>query len=578
MRLRLLIGWLAALAGGPLAAEEARPHVLWLSWEDCSPRLGCYGDPLARTPALDALAAGGQRYVNAFATFPVCAPTRASIITGMHPTTVGTHQMRCQTRLPQEVRMFPAWLRQAGYYTTNNAKEDYQHPGPTPPEVWDESSPRAHWKNRPRPEQPFFAVFNFTRTHESQSHRLDADPPPAGSEGWVDPASVELPPYYPDTPKVRQALAQHYRRIAELDRWVARHLADLKAAGLADDTIVICWSDHGDGRPRAKRWIRASGLRVPLIVHIPEKWRGRLPAGQFSPGRTEERLVALMDLAPTTLALCGLEAPAHMQARAFLGPDRPPAPAFLVCGRNRMDERYDFVRGVTDGRFLYVRNFEPWRRAMPQQDYGEKHVIMQEIRRLEASGGLPPITLRWLQPGRPAEELFDLQTDPHEVSSLAEDPAHAERLSSMRAALESWQKETRDLGLLPEPLVRHLEMEHGTQAAILEDAADPAAEARRLIAAAEAEPGSFSARLRELHDALAAGRTGPDTQALALSLLENPHPYVPLSACDIIDHHNFHAPAVIQRLKELSALPQADEYLARIGPAIVRAAEAARAR
>ena len=284
-----LIPGLSMLAAG--AAD--RPNILWLSWEDCSPRLGCYGDKLARTPNLDSVATAGVRFTNAFAVCPVCAPSRSAIITGMFPTTIGTHHMRCQTKLPGFIRFFPAYLREAGYYTTNNSKEDYQYPGGKPAGVWDESSPRAHWRNRPEASRPFFAVFNFIRTHESQSHELDANPPGPGDAGFVDPASVEVPPYYPDTPKVRACLAQHYRRIAALDRWIGERLAELDQAGLADETIVFCWSDHGDGRPRAKRWALDSGLRVPLLVRVPEKWRSRLAT---EPGPSGQRRCAAGDV------------------------------------------------------------------------------------------------------------------------------------------------------------------------------------------------------------------------------------------------------------------------------------------
>ena len=257
-----------------LAAEH--PNILWLSVEDISPNLGCYGDKHAQTPRLDALAKQGVLYKNAFVCAPVCAPCRSSIITGVYPTTLGTHNMRCHIKLPPEIKCFTEYLRKAGYYCTNNAKTDYQF---TPPKTaWDVSSGKAHWKNRPKKDQPFFAVFNYTGTHES-AVRGDAkyrqtEKRLAPNERH-DPAALVLPPYYPDTPAVRKDWARYYNCITAMDTWVADRLAELDEAGLADDTIVIFWSDHGVGLPRAKRWLYDSGIHVPLIIRIPEKFRAK---------------------------------------------------------------------------------------------------------------------------------------------------------------------------------------------------------------------------------------------------------------------------------------------------------------
>ncbi|MGD8499628.1 MAG: sulfatase, partial [Phycisphaerales bacterium] len=259
----------------PLTAAETpkaqQPNILWVSTEDISPDLGCYGDSYAVTPNIDKLAAQGVRYNNVYSHSGVCAPTRSGIITGMYPTTVGTHHMRCKGVPPAYVKCISEYLRAAGYYCTNNVKTDYQFDPPA--SAWDENSRKAHWRNRGK-NQPFFAIFNFTTSHESQIRNR--------SEGMLkrlagltpdekhDPAKAVLPPYYPDTPAVRKDWAQYYDVITLMDKQVADVLKQLEEDGLAEDTIVWFWGDHGRGLPRGKRWIYDSGLRIPLIIRVPE--------------------------------------------------------------------------------------------------------------------------------------------------------------------------------------------------------------------------------------------------------------------------------------------------------------------
>src|SRR3954454_5019137 len=277
------------------AAEgPPRPNMLWLTTEDIGPQLGCYGDTYAQTPNLDRLASRGVIYLNAWSNAPVCAPARTTIITGVYPNSTGSEHMRSQTVMPPFMRMYPQLLRDAGYYCTNNSKEDYnlQKPG----KVWDESSNKAHWKNR-APGQPFFAVFNNLITHESQIRTRP--------HVWQhDPAKVPLPSYYPDAPEVRQDWAQYYDNITTMDGWLGQKLKELADAGLSDDTIVFFYGDHGSGMPRSKRWLYNSGLRVPLIVYVPPKFKDLMPK-DYSPGGKSERLVGFVDLAPTLLSLIG---------------------------------------------------------------------------------------------------------------------------------------------------------------------------------------------------------------------------------------------------------------------------------
>lgn len=438
-----------------MAKEQLRPNFLWISCEDMSPNLGCFGDPYAVTPNLDRLAAEGVRYVNVFTHSPVCAPSRSGIITGMYSTTIGTHQMRCKGVPPPEVKCFPEYLRAAGYYCTNNVKTDYQFDPPLT--AWDECSQKAHWRNRPSG-QPFFAVFNFTVTHESQVRsrepgllkRIEALAP----HERHDPAKAILPPYYPDTPIVRRDWAQYYDVITLMDKQAGEILRQLEEDGLAEDTIVWFWSDHGRGLPRGKRWVYDSGIHVPLILRIPEKFRAWASPDNpdaVRPGSVNEDLIAFVDFAPTMLSLAGLPIPQHMQGRPFLGPQKAPPRRFVFAHRDRMDETYDLIRAVRDKRFKYIRNFMFYLPHSQEVSYMEETPTTQEMRRLHAEGKLTAPQELFFQCPKPIEELYDTQNDPHEVHNLAGDPRYRDVLERMRTELLRWMRETGDVGLIPEP-------------------------------------------------------------------------------------------------------------------------------
>ncbi len=431
----LLCSTALAGAGAPMAA---RPNILWLTSEDNGPQLGCYGDPLATTPNIDELAARGLIYDHCWSNAPVCAPARTTIISGMYPPSTGAEHMRSRTRLPAGFHMFPHYLRAAGYYCTNNSKEDYNLDKPS--QVWDESSQEAHWRNRAEG-QPFFAVFNSTVTHESQIRKRP-------HQALHDPARVRLPAYHPDHPAVRQDWAQYYDQVTAMDAFVGQHLRELTEAGLADTTIVFYYGDHGSGMPRSKRWPYNSGLHVPLVVSIPIQFR-HLAAPDYQPGRRTSRLVSFVDLAPTVLSLAGIQPPSQFQGAAFLGPYAADPPPYLFGFRGRMDERYDLVRTVRDQRYIYVRNY------MPHVIYGQFIKYMFETpttriwKQLYDQGELtPPQTYFW--EGKPCEELYDLQADPDEVHNLAESADHRQILLQLRNALHSQTLKIRDVGFLPE--------------------------------------------------------------------------------------------------------------------------------
>lgn len=481
---------MALLATSAFAAE--RPNILWLSAEDISAHLGSYGYENARTPHLDRLATEGTRYTHAYTCAGVCAPSRSTIITGMYQTTLGTHHMRCQAQLPDTIQPFTVVLRDSGYYCTNNDKTDYQFEAPA--STWDESSGKAHWKNRPKSDQPFFAVFNYKGCHESAIE--DTEKYLSVIEGLTpidrSVAAQTLPPYYPDTPVTREDWGRYYDVITALDRWVAGHLKALDEAGLADNTIVMFWSDHGVGLPRAKRWLYESGTHVPLIVRIPEKYR---TGGQGIPGSVDDQLISLMDLGPTVLNLAGLPVPGHMQGQAFLGENMPAPRTYIYGARDRMDERYDIIRMVRDKQFRYIRNYEPFKPYYQYMNTPEKGATMGEIRKVQAAGTAPSAVALFLAPNKPKEELYDVAKDPHELNNLADNPAHKGTLDRLRQAHLDWVVETRDVGLIPEPDIAVREATLGSAWAIL-NGDDGAALMGRLREAASLALAGVDARDR----------------------------------------------------------------------------------
>ncbi|MFW9842849.1 MAG: sulfatase [Candidatus Thorarchaeota archaeon] len=413
-----------------------RPNILWISCEDISPDLACYGDDYAVTPNIDRLAAQGCRYTNAFVPFPVCAPTRSSVITGMYPGTLGSMHMRTSLQgyecvPPPYIRCFPEYLRMAGYYCSNHTKTDYQFSPPFT--TWD--ARRGNWRNKDRPKDaPFFSVINLAVTHESKCWNIE--------KTIHDPAKVKVPPYYPDTSIVRRNLARYYDNITTMDRQVGDVLKKLDDDGLAESTVVFFWSDHGRGLPRCKRWPYDSGLRVPLIIRSP---------GKITPGSVSDELVNLVDLAPTVLSLAGLNVPSTMQGRIILGDRKTKQPKYVFGGRNRMDAKsYDFIRTCRDRHYRYIRNFTPdipYAQTIP---YMEKMPIMQQWRKLHSEGKLAGPQKLFFEHPKPDEELYDIEKDPHEVNNLAASPGHQHILKKMRAALQTWMKETSDLGAVPE--------------------------------------------------------------------------------------------------------------------------------
>ena len=445
----------SATVAAPLlsaAAESPKPNILWLTWEDIGPHLHCFGDDYSTTSNFDRLAKRGCVYPNTWASAPVCAPARTAIITGVCPTSTGAEHMRSMTRMPAGWKMFPGYLRDAGYYCTNNGKEDYNLEKPDG--TWDVTlggnggapggytPTQGHWRNR-KPGQPFFAVFNNMTTHESQIFKS------ATNKNIVhDPAKARVPAFMPDIPEVRRDWAQYHDLLATEDAQHEARLDELQEDGLVDDTIIIVTSDHGCGMPRYKRFPYDSGLHVPMILVFPEKFKHLAPKN-YRAGGTSDRLLGTIDLGPTMLSLAGIKPPDFQHGQAFAGPyEKSPRP-YLFGFRGRMDERYDMMRSVRDKRHVYIRNYNP------HKIYGQHVAYMWSLpstvawEKLYKEGKLKaPRTHFWET--KPPEELYDLQTDRDEVNNLAGSAAHMATLERFRKAHHAQQLEVRDLGLLPE--------------------------------------------------------------------------------------------------------------------------------
>ena len=440
----------ASLLTSNAAAQQPQkhPNILWISTEDMSPHLGCYGDKVAKTPNIDRLASQGIRFTNVFTTAAISAPCRAGIITGMYQTTIGCMHMRTTSYRrsadnpveftavpPHYVKAFTEYMRIAGYYCTNNSKTDYQFAkDPVPASIWDECSRNAHYKNRPDKSQPFFAVFNYIGTHESQNWDI--------SKVRTDPSKVVVPPYYPDNEIIRKNIAKMYDNIARLDSVVGALLSELEKEGELGNTIIFFWGDHGDGLPRAKRWLYDSGLNIPLIIKFP---------GNEKAGTVDDRLISSIDFGPTVLSLTGIPVPAHMQGIPFLGNQTGAPRDAVFAARDRVDESYDMIRSVRTKNYLYVRNFYPNEPFPIWVPYLSSMPIYKEMLRLDAESKLTGAQKSWMSYTRPPEELYDVKSDPYQINNLINDPKLKGVLDDLRKRHEQWTLETKDMGHMNEP-------------------------------------------------------------------------------------------------------------------------------
>jgi len=426
-----------------------RPNILWLVAEDLSPIIPAFGDDTVATPNLDRLAAEGVRYTRVFSTSGVCAPSRAALATGMYQNRIGAQHMRTTNvsgfgvdgLIPYEavpppfVKMHSQYFREAGYYTSNNAKEDYQFRKAVT--AWDDSSRTAHWRNR-GPDQPFFSVFNFNITHESQVW-VQAENPLRVPEDL----EVPIPPYLPDTAVAQRDVRQVYSNIVAMDEQVGQILKELEQDGLLESTVIFWYSDHGGPLPRQKRLLYDAGLQVPMIIRYPDRWRA---------GELDDQLISFVDFKSTALSLAGIKPPEYVDGRAFAGEfQSSESRLYIHAAADRFDRQYDTIRAVRDDRFKYLRNYHPEQGYYLPLTYREQMPIMQELLRLRDQDGLTEAQSQWFRESKPAEELFDTLADPHELTNLALDPAYSDKLLELRAELDRWLSGFDDKGMMAEP-------------------------------------------------------------------------------------------------------------------------------
>jgi arylsulfatase A-like enzyme len=444
----LLVGAVVAACPGRALAVERRPNILWLIAEDMSPdAVGCYGGTQVWTPNLDKLAADGVRYTKAFTTAPVCSPSRSAFMTGMYQITIGAHNHRSHRDdgygLPAGVRVLPDWLRDAGYFTANIVNFpppfDFKGTGKTDWNFTHEGKPfdSRDW-NDLKTHQPFYAQVNFHETHR-----------PYRAPKRADPSKVAFPPYYPDHPVTRADWAAYLDSATELDRKIGLILKQLEKDGLADDTIILFFGDHGESHVRGKQWCYDSGLRIPLVI----RWPKNVPVPRnFKSGTADDRLLAAIDFAPTMLDVAGVKKPAKMQGEIFLGDRADPPRRYVFGARDRCDETVFRFRTVRDARYRYIRNFTPEKPFLSRNEYKERaYPVWNLLKKLQAEGKLTPVQEVLLAPTMPPEELYDLEKDPYEIHNLARSPGHREVLKRLRAAVEKWIVDSDDQGRIPEP-------------------------------------------------------------------------------------------------------------------------------
>jgi arylsulfatase A-like enzyme len=435
-------------------AYAQQPNILWVTIEDTSPHfIGCYGNEHASTPFIDKLAGEGVRFTNAFSTGSVCSPSRSTIITGVRTFELGTGNHRSKYPVPEFVKGFPYYMQQQGYYVTNNNKTDYNvaNEKAFTREAWNESSAKAGWWNR-QPGQPFFAVFNFNDSHQSRTmthsyawyeEEVLSQLPEADRIGEDE---FPMPPFYRDSPEMRKQMARVYNSLKFTDNKIGKLLDRLTDDNLMDSTIIFFYGDHGEGIPRGKTNGINLGYRVPFVIWFPPMYRDLSPWGT---GVVSDELIDFADLAPTLITLVGGKVPEHMTGRVLFGGDRSKPVDKLFLSSDRSDNGIDMVRTVTNGRYVYSRNYMPFMPEARYIRYMEIGDIKQIMRKDLEEGRLNPLQ-KGLFEHRPAEFLYDIEEDPWETNNLADDRRMEPLLLEMRAALKEKIFASRDVLFLPE--------------------------------------------------------------------------------------------------------------------------------
>lgn len=424
-----------------------RPNIIWLVAEDISPALGCYGDTLALTPNIDRLATEGVRFDKAYATAPICAPSRSCLASGLYATSMGTQHLRSETPFSSRLKTLPEYMSEAGYFTSNRNKSDYNFDHEGRWEHW--SGSLAPWRKR-QDDKPFYSFINVGPSHEgsvNNQERYEESIEEIPTEQRIKPEQINLPPYYPDTKDTREVWAHYYNVLQLLDANVGRVIDSLESDGLLEETIIFFFGDHGFGMPRYKRWLYHTGIHVPLIIRVPEKYQDMIP---YQAGTSTDQLVSFVDFPATALNMAGAQIPETMEGQAFMGPELPAKRKYIFAARDRADDMFEMSRAAFDGRYLYIRHY------MPHLPYIQSGFINSDKKhayralRNARKAGLNNTEQEKLWQAKPFEELYDLVQDPKEINNRASDESLAAKKLELKQELHQWMIEHKDLGLLTE--------------------------------------------------------------------------------------------------------------------------------
>ena len=435
--------------------KQNQPNIVWLVAEDQSQYFfPFYGDKSVNLPNISFLLENGIVYDNMNSPYPVCAPARSGIITGMYPSSIGTGNMRAHSdnrivrgkteasleipyyssKLAESITPFTQILIEEGYYCTNNSKRDYNFN--LRDEAWDDSSNNASWEKREEG-QPFFSIFNFNITHESEIWKRDKE------KLKVDPNNLTVPPVFPDDSISRHALAVNYSNLVEMDKQMGLIIKNLKDQGLYDNTYIFFYSDHGGPFPRHKRAIYETGSKVPLIVKFPTNINVK--------EKRNSDMLSFIDFAPTILSLAGIDIPKIYQGKAFLGnKESKKKRKYLFTASDRFDEHPDRIRAVKSKRFKYIRNYNINKPHALPIGYRNQMPLMKHLNKLNDSNMLSPEQKLWFQVPKNPEEFYDLENDPFELNNLIGDNNYSKELNELRKQLSNWMKEINDLGHISE--------------------------------------------------------------------------------------------------------------------------------
>ena len=442
--------------------NNKKPNIIWITIEDQSQYLLPFnGNTDVSLPNLEKIADESVVFNNMYATYPVCAPARSSIITGMYPNSIGTHNMRAMhfdnyynngfkvgkraehekilevpyysSKLAESIKTFPQILKENGYFTYNDNKGDYNYLVNLD-STWSE----YNTKNKiSKSQSPIFAIYNYNVTHESEMWKRDKE------ELKVNPNNLKIiPPIFPDDSIVRHSLAVNYSNLIEMDKQVGKLINHLKQEDIYDDSYIFFYSDHGGPFPRHKRAIYETGTKVPFFVKLPKGKKDKVDTNQF---------LSFVDFAPTVLSIAGINIPSFQQGKPFLGKYKDESVReYLFTSSDRFDEHPDRIRAVRGEKYKYIRNYFPENSHALNVAYRRQMVLMRHLNSLHLNGELSKKHNLWFRVPKLKEELYDLENDPFELNNLSDNVDYKEELNKLSDVLDDWLEEIDDLGRIPE--------------------------------------------------------------------------------------------------------------------------------